>query len=58
MLMSSKVFATFKSAEEAGNCHVCMWILERRFPADFGRREYIKMDVVSEKKRKCGDNYQ
>ena len=24
------------------------WILERRFPEDFGRREYRKMNVVSE----------
>jgi hypothetical protein len=35
-------------AEEAGNCQVCMWILERRFPEDFGRRVYRKMNVVSE----------
>jgi hypothetical protein len=25
-----------------------MWILERRFSEDFGRREYRKMNVVSE----------
>jgi len=25
-----------------------MWILERRFPEDFGRRVYRKMNVVSE----------
>jgi hypothetical protein len=25
-----------------------MWILERRFPEDFARRQYRKMDVVSE----------
>jgi len=25
-----------------------MWILERRFSEDFGRRMYRKMDVVSE----------
>ena len=33
---------------EAGNCQVCMWILERRFSEDFGRREYRKMNIVSE----------
>jgi hypothetical protein len=33
---------------KAGNCTVCMWILERRFSEDFGRRQYRKMDVVSE----------
>ncbi len=27
-----------------------MWILERRFPADFGRREYRKINAVSENK--------
>jgi hypothetical protein len=27
-----------------------MWILERRFSADFARREYRKMNVVSENK--------
>ena len=25
-----------------------MWILERRFSEDFGRREYRKMNIVSE----------
>jgi hypothetical protein len=25
-----------------------MWILERRFPEDFARRQYRKMNVVSE----------
>jgi transposase len=32
----------------SGNCQVCMWILERRFPEEFGRRVYRKMNVVSE----------
>jgi abortive infection bacteriophage resistance protein len=35
-------------AIDAGNCPVCMWILERRFSEDFGRREYRKMNIVSE----------
>ena len=37
-----------KTAAYAGNCQVCMWILERRFSEDFGRRVYRKMNVVSE----------
>ncbi len=35
-------------AADAGNCQVCMWVLERRFSDDFGRRVYRKMNVVSE----------
>ena len=37
-------------AVKAGNCTVCMWILSRRFHEDFGRRQYRKMDIVSENK--------
>src|ERR1035437_247308 len=37
-------------AADAGNYQVCMWILERRFSEDFGRRVYRKMNVVSENK--------
>jgi hypothetical protein len=39
-----------KEAADAGNCQICMWILERRFPEDFARRQYRKMNVVSENK--------
>ena len=39
-----------KKAADAGNCQLCMWILERRFPEDFARRQYRKMNVVSENK--------
>ena len=35
-------------AAKAGNCTVCAWILERRFPEDFGRRLYRKTNAVSE----------
>src|SRR5271157_2737839 len=35
-------------AAVAGNCQVCMWILERRFPEDYGRHVYRKMNVISE----------
>jgi hypothetical protein len=37
-------------AAEAGNCQICMWILERRFPDEFGRRTYKKINSISEKK--------
>jgi hypothetical protein len=33
---------------KGGNCQVCMWILERRFPEDFARRQYRKTNAVSE----------
>jgi transposase len=33
---------------KGGNCQVCMFILERRFPEEFGRRVYRKTNVVSE----------
>ena len=34
-------------AAEAGKCQVCMWILSKRFPEEFDRRIYQKMNVVS-----------
>ena len=37
-----------KKVADAGNCKVCMWILERRFSEDFGRRVYKETNVVSE----------
>jgi transposase len=36
------------NAAADGNCQVSMWILERRFPAEFGRRIYRKTNVVAE----------
>ena len=36
------------AAADAGNCQICLWILERRFSDDFGRRVYRKTNVVSE----------
>jgi hypothetical protein len=42
-------------AAKAGNCTVCMWILERRFSEDFGRRQYRKMNVVSENRNQNVD---
>jgi hypothetical protein len=35
-------------AADAGNYQVCMFILERRFSEDFGRRVYRKTNSVSE----------
>ena len=37
-------------SRRCGRLWICMWILERRFPADFGRREYRKINAVSENK--------
>jgi hypothetical protein len=45
-----KLLERLNDAAAAGNCQVCMWILERRFTDCFGRRVYRKMDVVSENK--------
>jgi hypothetical protein len=45
---AKKCLVRLNEAAKAGNCTVCMWILERRFSEDFGRRTYRKMDVVSE----------
>ncbi len=45
---AKKLLERLNDAAEAGNCHVCMWILERRFPDEFGRRVYKKTNVVSE----------
>jgi len=43
-----KLIERLNDAAEAGNCQICMWILERRFPDEFGRRGYRKTNVVSE----------
>jgi transposase len=45
---AKKLLERLNDAADAGNCQVCMWILERRFPKDFARRQYRKMNVVSE----------
>jgi hypothetical protein len=45
---AKKCLERLNEAAEAGNCQVCMWILDRRFPEDFGRRIYRKTNVVSE----------
>jgi transposase len=45
---AKKLLERLNNAAEAGNCQVCMFILERRFPDEFGRRVYRKTNVVSE----------
>jgi len=36
------------SAAKAGDTRICLWILERRFASDFGRRVYKKTNIVAE----------
>ena len=43
-----RILQKLNDAAKAGNCQVCMFILERRFSEDFGRRVYRKTNVVSE----------
>ena len=45
---AKKCLERLNEAAKAGNCTVCMWILERRFSEDFGRRIYRKKNVVLE----------
>jgi hypothetical protein len=37
-------------AAKAGDTRICLWILERRFSADFGRSVYRKINSVSDNK--------
>jgi hypothetical protein len=43
-----KLLERLNEAAKAGNCQVCMWILERRFSEDFGRWVYRKTNIVSD----------
>jgi transposase len=45
-----KCLQHLKESVDTGDCRVCMWILERRFPESYGRREYRKINAVSENK--------
>ncbi len=45
---ANKCLERLNESAKAGNCQVCMWILDRRFSEDFGRRGYRKMNVVLE----------
>ena len=45
-----KLLERIQEAAEAGDIRIYLWVLERRFSEEFGRRVYRKMDVVSENK--------
>jgi fumarate hydratase class II len=45
---AKKCLEHLNESAKAGNCTVCMWILERRFSEDFGRRIYKKTNSISE----------
>ena len=45
---AKKCIEKLNEAVKAGNCTVSIWILERRFSEDFGRRQYRKTNVISE----------
>jgi transposase len=47
---AKKLLENLNAAAKAGNTRICMFILERRFPEEFGRRIYRKTNVVSENK--------
>ncbi len=47
---AKKFLERLNGTAESGNYQVCMLILERRLSEDFDRREYRKMNVVSENK--------
>jgi hypothetical protein len=50
-----KLLESLNAAAKAGNCTVCTWILERRFPEEFGRRVYRKTNVVSKNQNVIAD---
>jgi hypothetical protein len=45
---AKKLLESLNAAAKAGYTRICMWILERRFSEDFGRRVYRKLNVVTE----------
>ena len=45
-----KCLERLNEAAKTGDYRVCMWILERRFPEGYGRRNYKKINAVSENK--------
>ena len=42
-----KLLERLNAAAKAGDTRICLWILERRFSEDLGRRVYRKTNVVS-----------
>jgi hypothetical protein len=47
---AKKLLERLNNAADAGNCQVCMWILERRFPNGYGRWKYRKSNAFSDNK--------
>jgi len=47
---SAKALLERLNEAAVSNCQICMWILERRFPEDFGRRVYRQVNSLSENK--------
>ena len=45
-----KCLKRLNEADNAENCQVCMWILERWFPGAYGRCEYRKINANSANK--------
>ena len=45
---AKKLLENLNAAAKAGDTRICLWILERRFSEDFGRRMYRKTNAVSE----------
>ena len=52
---AKRLLERLHDAANTGNCQVCMWILERRFSEEFGRRVYRKTNVVSENQNVIAD---
>ena len=46
--VAKELLEWLNDAAKAGDTRICTWIIERRFPEDFGRHEYRKMNVVTE----------
>jgi hypothetical protein len=45
---AKKLLENLNAAAKAGDTRICLWILDRRFSEDFGRRVYRKTNIVSE----------
>jgi hypothetical protein len=45
---AKKLLESLNAAAKAGDTRICMWILERRFPKEFARRQYRKTNAISE----------
>jgi hypothetical protein len=43
-----KLLERLNEAAKAGGTRICLWILERRFSDEFGRRGYRKTNAISE----------